>query len=443
MFKKSFALLFGLALLLGASSTVFASGFAIVEQSVSGLGTAFASGAAAADASTIFYNPAGITLLEGQQITGGMHVIFPSAKLSATTAENTPLGGSVSLGDNNSGNGGVTKLVPNLYYTNKLNDKLSIGLGINAPFGLATKYDKDWVGRYHAVESDVMTINFNPALAYKVTDKLSLGFGLNAEYIDVTLSSMVDAGLLLSMGTSTDTDVFAENTADDWGFGFNLGALYELSPGTRIGVAYRSEIKHKLGGEVDFDVPVGVPSAYFPDQDISGTITLPATASVNFFHQLNEKWAVMADVTWTDWSSFDKLTINFDGGGILGGTVNSSTTTEKWEDTWRYSVGATYQATEALLIRTGLAYDETPIPDDYRTPRIPGEDRFWVTLGVGYQLSESLSLDAAYAHLFVKDSKIQKYAGTDPTGEDFARGTLVGEFENSVDIASIQINYKF
>ena len=149
----------------------------------------------------------------------------------------------------------------------------------------------------------------------------------------------------------------------------------------------------------------------------------------------------MADVTWTEWSSFDELTIHFEGDGIAG--KDSTTTTEKWDDTWRYSLGGTFQATDALILRTGVAYDETPISDKYRTPRIPGEDRYWVTLGAGYQFSESLSMDIAYAHLFVDDSKMEKQAGTDPDGEDFARGTVVGEFENSVDIASIAFNYRY
>lgn len=460
MLKKSFSVLAGLGLLLFCSSSVFASGFAIIEQSVSGLGNAFSGGASAEDATTVFFNPAGMTLLEGQQLVSAAHVIVPSTKFKATTATNA-LGGD--LGDNNGGDGGVVGLVPNLYYTNKLSDKLAIGLGINAPFGLATKYDKEWVGRYHAVESDVMTININPAIAYKLNDKLSIGAGLNIQYIDVLLSSMIDGGLVGVMAGSAiapsqfENDVYAENTADDWSLGYNLGAIYEFTPNTRIGIAYRSEIKHNLKGEVDTNIPtslttttfhldppgIDVPlSVLFPDQNVHGEITLPATASLSFFSQVNDRLAVMADITWTEWSSFKELTIYFDGDGIANS--GSTTTTENWDDTWRYSIGTTYQATESLKLRGGLAYDETPISDDYRTPRIPGEDRFWVSLGCGYQITESIGLDFAYAHLFVKDSKMQKFTDlTDPTNEDNSRGTVVGEFENAVDIASVQFNYRF
>jgi len=455
MSRKRLSLFIGLALFLATSSTAFASGFAIIEQSVSGLGTAFSSGAAAADPSTVFFNPAGMTLLEGQQVNIGVHVIMPSAEFDKKEASNA-LGMPLSGGQG--GNGADTAFVPNLYYTNKINDKLSIGLGITAPFGLVTDYNKEWVGRYHAKKSDVMTIDINPAVAYKLTDKLSVAAGVSAQYIDVTLSSMVDGGLVnlgagnplglpgggLGAVSNTDYDVYVKNKADDWAFGFNLGAIYEFTSDTRVGIAYRSKMKHKLEGRVHTSVPetlAGLGGA-FKNQDIHGKITLPATASINAYSKITERFALMADVTWTDWSEFDELTIHFEGAGIAG--KESTTTTEKWDDTWRYSLGATFQATNTLLLRTGVAYDETPISDDYRTPRIPGEDRYWLSVGAGYQITESITMDLAYAHLFVDDSKMKKYASmADMTAEDFARGTVVGEFDNSVDIASVAFTYKF
>ena len=447
MSRKSFSLFIGLALFLATSSTAFASGFAIIEQSVSGLGTAFSSGAAAADPSTVFFNPAGMTFLEGQQMTVGVHFISPSAEFDSDTTTNV-LG--MELGGGDGGNGADNAVVPNLFYTNKINDRLSLGLGITAPFGLVTDYNKEWVGRYHARKSDVMTININPSIAYKLTDKISVGAGVSAEYMDVTLSSMVDGGLVAFVGSggmapigivsNTDYDVHVKNEADDWGYGFNLGAIYEFTPDTRIGFAYRSEITHKLKGRVYTDVPDTLTALgdYFKNQDIHGKIKLPATASINGYTKITDRFALMADVTWTDWSCFDELTIHFEGEGIADNP--STTTTEKWDDTWRYSLGATFQATNTLLLRTGVAYDETPITDEYRTPRVPGEDRYWVSIGAGYQFSDSITMDLAYAHLFVDDSKMEKYA-TNP--EDAGRGTVVGEFDNSVDIVSVGFTYKF
>ncbi len=454
MQNKSFLLLMSI-LLLWCGQT-FASGFAIIEQSVSGLGNAFAGGAASAeDASTVYYNPAGMMLLDGSQATAGVHYIMPSVKFKSEQDANV-LGGD--LGSDNGGQAGITKIVPNLYYSNRISDKLAFGLGINAPFGLSTEYDKTWVGRYHAVESEVVTININPSVAFQLTEKLSFGVGFNAQYMEATLSSMVDGGLVGATAgaaivpSQTANDVYVKNNADDWGYGYNLGLIYAFTSKNRLGLHYRSEIKHKLEGDVKVDVPESlytttfthpvygdIPLAsLFSDQNINGTITLPAMASVSYFHQLTDKLAIMADVTWTEWSSFDKLTINFEGAGLAGS--NSSTTTEKWDDTWRYSVGATYQATEDLLLRIGTAYDETPISDEYRTPRIPGEDRIWLSFGAGYKILDNLIVDLAYTHLFVEDAKMEKSA-TDP--EDTSRGTVVGTFENSVDIASIQLTYNF
>ena len=421
----------------------FASGFAIIEQSVSGLGTSFSGGAASAnDASTVYFNPAGMMLLEGQQATAGVHYIMPSAKFSGDDNEPNNLQNvdGASLGTNDGGEGAVDKIVPNFYYTNRISESLAFGLGINAPFGLATEYDKDWVGRYHAVESDVTTVNINPAIAFKATEKLSFGIGFNAQYMEATLSSMVDA----SGAAVSAYDVFVENNADDWGYGYNLGLIYEFTENNRIGISYRSEVKHKLEGDVKSSIPEALLalnpaiSGYFQTQDINGSITLPAMASLSYFHQATNKLAIMADISWTQWSSFDELTINFEGTGIGGSS--STTTTESWDDTWRYSIGATYQATKDLLLRIGTAYDQTPIPDEYRTPRIPGEDRIWLSLGAGYNICDRLTIDAAYTHLFVDDSKMEKSASVE---EDMARGTVIGTFENAVDIVSLQLTYNF
>lgn len=488
MWKKYSSPLFSLILLLAVNSTSYASGFALIEQSVSGLGNAFAGGAASAeDATTVFFNPAGMTRLADQQTSMGLHVIAPSTKFTAafapTNALGTPIrntsGAALATGPSG-GEGGVTGIAPNLYYVNKINDKLAIGLGINAPFGLSTEYDKTWAGRYHAIESDVKTININPSVAYKVTDQLSIGAGFNAQYIDATLSSMADFGLQATAGlysaaqaaaaggdlataatlqaqadalvaagapSNPNADVFSEISADDWSYGFNLGLLFEFTPESRAGLAYRSKVKHKLTGDADFTIQNSayltalglLPTAQgtFVNQGANGSIDLPASASLSLYHQFSDTLAFMADVTWTEWSSFDKLVMNFTG--TLA--TSPSVTTENWDDTWRYSIGASYKVTKELTLRTGAAYDETPISDNYRTPRIPGEDRFWLALGAGYQFTDNLVLDCAYAHLFVADSNIHKTAtlGT----EDEGRGTIIGSFENSVDIASVQVSYKF
>lgn len=448
----------GLCLMLTASPA-FSAGFALIEQGVSGLGNAFAgSSAVAEDATTVFFNPAGLTRLKGQQAVAGLHYIVPSAKFEKERASNV-LGAPLSGGEG--GDAGQSGFAPNFYYAINLDSGWALGLGINAPFGLATEYDKTWVGRYHAVDSEVLTVNINPSVAYQVNKHLSLGAGVSAQYLKADLSSMIDFGLQAAqldaafapLASNPDADIFADLTADDWGYGFNLGLLYEFTQNSRLGLAYRSQVKHSVKGDAEFDVPTAFLSGFpagpgvtladiantnFSNQGVRGDITLPASASVSYYHRFNPHWAVMADVTWTEWSTFDKLLIEFDG--TLAATP--SLTTENWDDSWRYSAGATFNPTDRWALRVGLAFDEEPIPDaEHRTPRIPGEDRFWTALGAGYKFNRNVRLDFGYAHLFVKDSKINKTAL--PGSEDAARGTLVGTYENSVDIASLQFTYNF
>ncbi|OGW47085.1 MAG: hypothetical protein A2Y66_06435 [Nitrospirae bacterium RBG_13_41_22] len=440
-------LLIGACIFLISAGSALGAGFALVEQSVSGLGNAFAGGAAGAeDATTIFYNPAGMTLLSDQQFILGAHVIIPSLKFDNKDSTHVLQGATgKQLSGGNGGDGGVTKLVPNLYYSKKLSDRFVMGIGINVPFGLATKYDDTWVGRYHAVESDVLTININPSLAYKVNDHLSIGAGFSTQYMKAKLSQAIDFGTIafVQLGAPTATalglgpqssDGFASMEGDSWGYGFNLGVLYEFTKTTRIGTAYRSRIKQSLKGDIDYsDVPSAFSSA-FRDQDVKADIIFPESLSVSFFHQFNPQWMVMADFTWTNWKVFNDLEIVDNQGNVV------STTTYDWQDSYRYSLGVTYVPNNYLTLRAGTAYDTSAVPNaQLRTPRIPDEDRIWLALGAGYKLSNKVSFDLGYAHLFINDPKIDK----DPTGDDAIRGGLKGTYDAHTDILSAQLTVTF
>lgn len=412
--------------ILGQAAGAGAAGFALIEQSVSGLGNAFAGGAAVAeDASTIFFNPAGLARLEGRQVLTGAHVVVPKAEFDDGGTLHAGTGLQISGG--NGGDGGVTGLVPNFYYGQNLGNGWSIGLGASAPFGLATEYDRTWVGRYHAVNSELMTLNLNPTVAWQVNDRLSLGLGVSAQYLDAELSSAVDfsgTGNVLADGLVT-------LEGDSWGYGVNAGLLYETSDATRFGLAYRSRVHHDVEGTARFSAPYT-----FLNTDVTSKVSLPDTASASIFHQLNERWAVMADITWTNWDLFEELRFKFENGAPDG------VTTEEWESSWRYSLGLEYSPSADVTLRTGLAYDQTPVPDaEHRTPRIPDEDRLWLAVGVGYRINQSWSLDFGYVHIFVEDPEIDKSGLA--LAEDLARGGLVGEYDAAVDIASVQLRFDF
>lgn len=429
-------LIFAFCALLLSAGTAHPAGFALIEQGVSGLGNAYAGGAAVAeDATTVFFNPAGMTRLPTQAMAA-THVIMPSFEFEnrGSTHVLQPITGTPLLGGNG-GDAGVTKVVPNLYFVRKADDRLSMGISINAPFGLATKYDRNWVGRYHAVESDLATLNVNPSLAYRFTDKLSIGGGLTVSYAKAKLTNSIDFGTITGVAPQR-ADGFAELEGDALGMGWNIGMLYEFSKDTRLGAAYRSKIRYTLEGDAKFsNVPAGL-APIFRNSNISAHLTTPDSLSVSLFHNLNPRWAIMGDVTWTNWRTFNELRIKFNNPG----QPHSVVTTE-WKDVFRYSLGATYKATEKWTLRGGVAYDQAPIAsEERRTPRVPDGDRKWLAFGGGYKFTNNAELNFGYVHLFISDTRISKSV-TDP--EDRIRGGLTGTYTGSVNIVSAEVKWVF
>ena len=427
-----------------------ASGFALIEANARGQGNAYAGAAAyTPDASTIFFNPAGMMDLERDQLVIASHVIIPKSSFTndgSISALGTPLSGD---GDD----GGFDAFVPNLYWVTALNESMKFGLGVNAPFGLATKYDDDWAGRYHAVVSDLKIINFNPSLAYQLNEQMSIGAGINVMLGDVTLSSAVDFGAICiaSFNAATcsslgalpqQSDGYAELTGDNFNslsIGFNLGLIYMIADQTRLGVSYRSEVDMDVEGDADFTVPQSAAFVFennaFIDTGLSATVSLPASFSVSLAHTIN-KFTYLADVSWTGWSSFQELRIKYDNPA-----QPDSVTTEEWNDVMRYSLGVDYQYSDKTILRAGVALDESPVPNaERRTPRLPGSDRTWLSFGMSYKLDNDISIDAGYSHLQIDDAPINnEYESGIPT----LAATLNGDYEASVDIISVQLNWQF
>lgn len=415
-----------------------AAGFALIEQSGSGMGNAFAGAAASAeDASTIFFNPAGMTYIQGSQVVGALHLIKPTAHFD----DDGSTGGLFRTKGGEGGDLGDLAFVPNFYYVRDVNSSVKVGLGINAPFGLKTEYDDDWVGRFHAVKSELKTVNINPSIAFKATDNLSLGFGVSAMWAQAELTRAVNfpnntgiGALGASLGEGS-----VKIKGDDWGFGFNFGVIYQVTDATRVGLAYRSKVEQHLDGDVKFSnrpttISAGVNAALAaatPNGDVTADVTLPETLSLSVFSQVNDAWDVMADVTWTRWSRFQELKAVRDSGAVL------TNVEENWHNTIRYSIGASYKYSDSVKLRMGVAYDEEAIPTDTRTARIPGNDRTWLALGAAWQMNPNTKLDIGYAHLFVSDAKI------DDNQTATANGRLKGEYDGSVDILSAQVTYSF
>jgi long-chain fatty acid transport protein len=422
----SIRLTLGLALA-GFAGMTQAAGFALIEQNASGLGNAYAGQAASAqDASTVFFNPAGMGLLPDSQLVVTGSLVEPSAKFQNGGSTAAPL---QTLGDTG-GDAFDLSFVPNAYYVYPVNKDLALGIGVNVPFGLKTEYDQTWMGRFQAVKSELQTVNVNPSLSYKLNDTVLLGIGLSAQYIDATLTNMVNYSALAGGALGPGLQGLADVKGNDWGWGYNLGALFGLG-NTRVGISYRSEVDYTLDGDVSF-ASVPPPMAGSPllqAGPVTAGVTMPASASLSLFHKLNPSVDLLADVTWTGWSTFDVLTIRRTSGTVV------SSTTENWQDSWRYSLGVTWHQNATWAWRAGVAYDQTPVEDAYRTARIPDNSRTWVALGGQYRLSEKSVLDFGYAYLFVKDASIDSTVA--------GAGTLLGTYDNSVNILSAQYSYRF
>ncbi|MFH7026644.1 MAG: OmpP1/FadL family transporter [Heteroscytonema crispum UTEX LB 1556] len=428
-----------LSLLIVSSTTklsALAGGFALQEQSVKSMGNAFAGSAAAGfDASTIFFNPAGLTLLKKNSIVGSGYVIFPEVNFQnqgSRVVTGAPLSGG------NGGDAGVDIFVPNLYAAWSVSDRLKLGIGINTPFGLATKYENNWVGRYQAVESKLTTININPTVAAKLGDNFSVGAGVNIQYAEATLSNAIDFGLIgRSVGLPTrpqQADGFVKVTGSDWSVGYNLGMLYEPSQTTRIGLSYRSPITQDIRGNADFTVPESArrltARGQFTDTGASAVLNLPDTLSLGVYQELSPRVSVVGDVTWTNWSRFEELRVKFDN-PVQADKVQP----ENWKDTYRFGIGVNYAVNDALTLRTGVSYDPSPIREEFTNARLPGGDRTLVGIGATYQPSESFNIDIGYTHVFADDSPINQSSPTE--------GTLKGKFDSQVDIVGVQLNWQF
>ncbi len=395
-----------LAMMLGMASVACGArgaGFALLEQNASGLGNAYAGQAAAAeDASTVYFNPAGLSQIEGRQVILAGYLIAPSAKFADSGSTLAALG--------NGGDAGKPVVVANAYYAADLSPSLKLGVGLNSPFGLATEYHAPWAGQTQAIKSDLSTLNLNPALAWRVNKRLSLGAGLDWQHISAKLTQSVTAP-----GVTTAT-----MKGDDDSWGWNLGALWQANPDTRLGLAYRSRVEHQLTGTM----------SVLPGVGVSADIALPDSASLSVLRHINPRWDLLADATWTGWSSFDKLEIRRQDTGAVVSLVP-----ENWRDSWRVSMGLTYRPVREWTWRMGLAHDATPVPDaSLRTVRIPDADRTWLAMGGQYRMGLQEAVDFGYAHLFVNDASI-----------DHSEGGIkvAGNYSNQVDILSVQYTRGF
>lgn len=403
-----------------------AAGFYIQEQSVSGLGAAFSGSTTSIDdASTIYFNPAGMTKLDGPQVNLGANLLIPNASVKnngSTFDFNGPApGGVAAVSGGNGGNPYDPTPVPNAYLAVPLSDTLWAGLGVSAPFGLASDYGDDWYGRYDSTKTELKTINIQPTVAYKASEWLSIGAGLDAQYAEAELKSRVSN--IISEGES-------KLKGDDWTLGYNIGLQIRPVESTEIGIHYRSAIKHELEGRVTLTgITAGNGLANF-DQAGTADLDLPEIATIGIAHDVNPDLRLMAQTTWFGWSNFDSITARNTSNGII------SSVEQDYNDTWAFALGAEYELNDEWTVRGGYQFDATPTTDQFRTSRTPDGDRNWFSAGATYSFAPNFSLDMAATYIDVDDGIINVSRNN---GLNAMRATTDG----NVGILALGLNYKF
>ncbi|MCW1245390.1 outer membrane protein transport protein [Pseudomonas sp. SAICEU22] len=416
----------GLAVTL-ASTQLFASGFALNEQSISGMGTGFAGRSSSADdASTVFGNPAGMSRLKRQQVTGGVAAIDASTDINdaSGTQSGTNKGDMVPLTG-----------VPMGYYVKPIDDQWAFGLGVYAPFGLVTDYESSFQGRNFGSKSVVKVVTFQPTVSYAFNDKVSIGFGPTINRI----SGSLESALNLPFPGVPEGNVKIKG--DDIGYGYNIGVLVQPTDTTRVGLTYHSKVKYKLEGHTEVNPGAGTPAPVLSAEkyDASLDITTPESVDFSVTQQINDAWTVYAGSTWTRWSRLKDITVNNDvgagGGGFNPALFGTITEEQNWHDTWAYAIGTSYQLNKQWVLRTGLSFDQSPTNNTDRSPRIPTGDRTIFSLGAGWSPTEDLTIDVAYSYL--KEEKVNVNR-TNALGQSYN-----AEYENSANGFGVGATYRF
>ncbi|MFC4160576.1 OmpP1/FadL family transporter [Chitinimonas lacunae] len=445
-----------------------AGGFAIHEQSAAGLGNAYAGAAATAeDAATVYYNPAGLVRL-GPQWQLGASYIDLSARFKTEASETwlvdrasgrigteapggLPIGAPLSVGGSDGGQGGRGGVAPQFFHVQPLNEQLSFGFGLYAPFGAETRFSPDWAGRYSAIDTEMAALALNPALAIKLNQHWALGLGLDAirvnakvtKALDFHYEAMIGAGLT---GTAVPVlDGLATLRGDGWGFGADAGLHYQNAQGLKFGITVRSAVTPKLKGSYRVEIPtlysqlaagLGM-SLESETQHARADFKLPWSLGVALDAPLAPGWSLQADWLHRGWSRFDELRARVDN-------TPDQVQVQRWRDTHRLALGLTRVESEQWRWRVGVAFDQSPVRSaTWRSPGTPDSDRVWLAAGLGWNHDRRGRLDLGLAWGKMKDAPVD-YTDTAYNRADYPffaaeqQFRVRGRFDTTIYALSVQ-----
>jgi long-chain fatty acid transport protein len=402
-------------------------GLILYELGTPDLGTAGAGRAAmAADASTAALNPAGMTRLERSQMLAAIQGLHINTRFDTEVA---------TFGGGDGGNAGGFVPAGSLHYVHSLTPDWKLGVSGGSYFGLGVDYDDDWAGRYYTTEAELLTFGINPSMAYRINDLLSVGGGLNIVYAKLTQKAAINNGAVPGQAGLADGELKLED--DDVAYGYNLGILLEPWDGTRFGVSYRSEVDLEFKDVADLKNIGPVLQGILNLSGLAGSkvdvdMTVPQLVMASAYHQLTDRWAVMANIGWQDWSEFGKQDLT-----LSATTATKFTKDLEYDDTWHFALGAQYRFAERWLWSVGAAYDTSPVDEDTRTPDLPLDRQIRIGTGVQYDWNENVTVGVAYEYLDAGEAEIDQEGGN-------LQGSLKGDYDpNAIHFFAVNLIWKF
>jgi long-chain fatty acid transport protein len=419
-----------------------AAGYGAREYSALAMGDAYAGASARdSDPSYLSYSPAALSGVSDWDVSTGLIGVWPTSDVSYNVARNN-LG--APIGGDRTPDGFVqAAYIPNFSARLRLSPSWSAGFSVSGPWGLSTVYDRSWAGRYHGHETTLLTVDFMPAVAYQPTEDFTVAVAAQALYAKGLLSNAIDAGLvgtLLGVAGAQPglEDAYGSFDAEDWGFGYMIGAQWAVSDALRLGVSYRSEVELRMTGPVTFSTGGFATGAALAGagllQNTRGAtdLTTPAVASIGATLKVAPRWILAAEVAFTDWSVFEELRVEF-----ANPLQPDEVTVFDWHDSWFASAGLTYQA-DGWAARGGVAFDQSPT-GAARNARIPDADRVWLSLGADIALTERTKFVVSAAHIFVGPEPVNLTAATP---SNVFRGDLMGTTDAAATTLGIGFTFR-
>jgi len=481
--------LFLLVIMMASVSGVLASGLSIPEQGAMAMGMSAAMTARSEDLSSIYYNPAGLDYVEGREITLGITPIMPSHKYHPFY-EDRKLFDSQDAASN-------TFFPPQIYAAWRTSEKMVLGIGVFAPFGLGTEWNDKWDGRYTSTFAEITLININPTVSYRVHEKVSIGFGVSYMISSATIEKMVDTGsalfeslgsnpALVSMMANTDYDTKFGLKGDGSGYGYNFGILFDATERLKLGASFRSKTDIEYDGTAKFthkqakvketvygatamalagsgltDAQIAAQAAGNADlvyaslsdkmpasQDGTATLNMPWMLNLGLKYDLSSRWDTSVDVDITGWKVYDELVIDFGDNKPADEKVMS----KAWRNSYVFRLGSSYDVTDAFVARAGMLYDRNPVPESTMDAQLPDSNRLGISVGAGYKLG-SMRFDVSYMLLRFYDRNKENGVGFEkdltgdgtinrfdvPTGYPIGNGT----YKSRANLISASATFNF